>query len=475
MVDYYDRLLKICGFEDKEIKDQRPRIAKVCRRIGIRPEDMEGIEDRVKSRLDVEFLGVRKLLRAWILELFDLVLAKDEGKTIVYYGYPSIQGPGMAIKAAAGGNLYIGCPDVIIAHTVGLIFDKLTPVLEAAEAGGLPPGHALCSLQQIRYGALELGIIPVPDLVFASSYFCDMGSKADELLHEIYGHRAIYIDGSMDSGWGEYPEYDSERIKFFGEQINKLFAKVSEIIGVNVTRESLMKAMKISRELFSSLGRLTYLMMADPMPISGVASGMAVNLAAASTGRSMTEGPEAINILCREVQERVDKGVGIVKKGAPRVLNFAQHFSDPGITHLMEEAGLAVAASIVTVPPPKRDPTLEFNTIGEELAEAAMRGGAFHSTYGFAKRFAEAVKTLKMDGVIWGYQFNCRPMAIGSHLFKQLIEEETGVPTLSLEMDIYESRTYGSETLRIRVEAFAEMLKAKKTAAGTQSVTHKYS
>ena len=465
MVDRYDGLLRICGFEDREIEVQRPKIAKVCYKIGIRPQEMKTVEDRVKSTLDIELLGVRKLLRAWILELFDLMLAKDEGKTIVYYGYPSIQGPGMAIKAASAGNLYIGCPDVVIAHTVGLIFDKLTPLLEAAEAGGLPSGHALCSLQQIRNGALALDIIPVPDLVIASSYYCDMGSKADELLHEIYGHRAIYIDGSMDSRWDEYPQYDSERIKFFGAQINKLFANVSEIIGIDVTRESLTKAMKISRGLYSSLGRLTHLMMADPMPVSGVASGMAVNLAAASTGRSMTEGPEAIDILCRDVQERIDKGVGVVEKGAPRVLNFAQHFSDTGITRMMEEAGLAVAASIVTVPPPKRDSTLEFDNIGEELAEAAMRGGAFHSTYGFAKRFAEAVKTLKMDGVIWGYQFNCRPMAIGSHLFKQIIEEESGVPTLSLEMDIYESRTFGSEALRTRVEAFAEILKAKKTAA----------
>jgi hypothetical protein len=107
-----------------------------------------------------------------------------------------------------------------------------------------------------------------------------------------------------------------------------------------------MKAMQISRDLFSTIGRIIYLMMADPMPISGVASGMAINLAAASTGRSMTEGPEAINILCREVQERIDKGIGVVEKGAPRVLNFAQHFSDPGITHMMEAAGLAVAATI---------------------------------------------------------------------------------------------------------------------------------
>jgi len=69
---------------------------------------------------------------------------------------------------------------------------------------------------------------------------------------------------------------------------------------------------------------------------------------------------------------------------------------------------------------------------------------------------------LKIDGVLWGYQYNCRPIALGSHLFKQFIEEETGVPVLSLEMDLYESRSYGVENLRTKVETFAEILKAKK-------------
>lgn len=462
MTAYYEGLFEICGFRQKEIEKERPRIEKVLEKVDVLPGDMGRIVERVHEQLDIQFLGVRKLLRAWLLELLDLVLAKEEGKKVVYYGYPSIQGPGMAMKAAAGENLYVGCPDAILGHTIGLIFDKLNPLLEAAENRGLPPGHGLCSLQQIRNGALALGIIPVPDLVTGSSYFCDMGSKADELLHEIYGHPAIYIDGSMDSAWKEFPDYDSERILFFGQQIDKLFVKVKEYLGLEVDRMALGKAMQISRALFSELGQLTYLMMADPMPISGVASGMAINLAAASTGRSMTEGPDAVNTLCSEVREKVDNGLGVVEKGAPRVLNFAQHFSDPNITRMMENAGLAVAASFVTVPPAKRDPALTFNSIGEELAEAALRAGAFHSTYGFAKRFADAVKGLKMDGVIWGYQYNCRPMALGSHLFKQVIEEETGVPVLSLEMDLYESRSYGVEALRTKVETFAEVLKHKK-------------
>jgi benzoyl-CoA reductase/2-hydroxyglutaryl-CoA dehydratase subunit BcrC/BadD/HgdB len=464
MTPEYQSLLETCGFDGDDIAAEQSRIERVFERIGLGPEDMKRAEDRVRQYLDVEMTGVRKLLRAWLLELFDLVLAGEEGKTVVYYGYPSIQGPGMAIKAASPDNLYVGCPDVVLCHTLGLIFDRLNPLLEAAEANGLPAGHGLCSLQQIRNGALTLGVIPVPNLVTGSSYYCDMGSKADELLHKIYKQPSIYIDGVMDSPWGEYPVYDSERIHFFGEQIDKLFEKVHEIIGVPVTAENMMQAMGTSRAMLSALGRLTHLMMADPMPVSGIASGMAVNLAGASTGRSMTEGPDALEALCAEVQERVDQGKGIVEKGAPRVMIFAQHLSDPSITRMMEDVGLAVAASFVTVPPPKRDKSFQPASIGQALAEAGMRGGAYHSTYGFAMRWVDAVRALNMDGVIWGYQYNCRPLSIGSHLVKQMIEKETGVPTLSLEMDYYETRNYSAEALRTRVEAFAEMLKADRQA-----------
>jgi len=462
MASYYDTLLKICGFENNEVEKERYRAEKVFERIGLGPQDMERAEKWVTTQHDIELLGVRKLLRAWLLELFDLVLARDEGKKIVYYGYPSIQGPGMSIKAAATEDIYIGCPDVILCHTLGQIFNKLTPVLEAAEAGGLPPGHGLCALQKIRNGGLALGVIPVPDLVTGSSYYCDMGSKADELLHEKYGHRAIYIDGSMDSPWGEYPECQPARIKFFGAQIDKLFGTVKEVLGIEVTQESLGKAMSVSRELFRSLGQLTKLMMADPIPLSGVVSGLALNLAAASTGRSMTEGPEAVKILCQEVNERVEKGFGIMEKGSPRVLYYIQPLSDPSITHMMENAGLALAASVISVPSRKRDKSMTFNTVGEERAEAALRD-IYHSSFALVKRFEEAVLTLNCDGLIWGYIYDCRPAAQCSHLVKQWVESQTGVPTLALEMDMYDSRSYTPEALKTRVEAFAEMLRARKT------------
>jgi hypothetical protein len=467
MANYYDELLRLCGFEDEEIKREKPRIDKVFQRLELGPEDMKTAEMWVRQNHDIELLGVRKLLRAWLLELLDMVLAKEEGEKVVYYGYPSIQGPGMAIKVAseeASKEVYVACPDTVLCHTLGQIFNKLSPVLEAGEVNGLPPGHGLCSLQQIRNGGLAKGIIAIPDLVTGSSYYCDMGSKADELLHERYGHRAMYVDGSMDSRWGEYPHYLPERVEFLGAQLNKLFDTVREVVGVEVTREAWDRAVSISRQFFHGIGQLTRLMTADPMPISAVEVSLALQLGGASTHRAMTEGLEAVSILCGEVEKRVEQGVGVVEKGAPRVLNFSASFSDPSITHMMEDAGLAVSATLLSVPPPKAPHPSTYTTLGEIRAEGEMTIGAYHSSFAMAKRFEDAVKTLNIDGVLWSYLYNCRPSALLSHVVKKWVEETTGVPTLSLEMDIYDSRNYSAATLRTRVEAFAEMLRARKAS-----------
>jgi len=462
VTNYYDGLLKLCGFEDDDFAREKPRIEEAFCRLALSSEDILRAESWVQEQHDVELMGLRKILRAWILELFDLVLAKDEGKKVIYYGYPSIQGPGMAIRVASDQDLWVGCPDIVFCHTLGHIFNKLTPVLEAAEARGLPPGHSMCSLQQIRNGALALGMIPVPDLVTGSSYYCDMGSKADELLHEIYGHRAIYVDGSMDSRWGEFPEFHTERVKFLGAQLNKLFTTVEAELGIKVTRESWDNAMATSRHFAEAAGKLGQLMCADPPPVSAVVSGLVGNLAAASTGRSISEGPQAVSLLCQEVEERVEKGTGIMEKDAPRVMIYMTHFSDPSVTHMIENAGLAPSGTPATARPERYDQPTDYENLGEQIAWRELSYGFAHSAFAIVKVIEGGVRVLGVDGVIWCYTFNCRPMATRSHLVKQWVEKNTGVPVLALEMDFYESRSYSAATLRTRVEAFAEMLRSRK-------------
>jgi len=466
MSNYYDDLLQLCGWEVEEIDQERPRIEKTFQRLELGPEDMETAMSWVRQNHDVTLMGVRKLLGAWLKELIDLILAKDEGKKIVYYSFPTVVRPGMLIAASAEGT-YVGGPDVILCHTMGQIFNKLTPILEAGEENGLPPGHALCSVWQVKVGALAKGIIPPPDMAIASSYFCDMGSKADDLLAEIYGTPIEYVDGTMDSAWGEYPDYLPERAEFLGAQFNQLFDKVKEVMGFEVDFKAWDRVMPDIREYFGDLYRIFELMQADPVPISSVEVELATILAVACTGRGIAEGAKAVKILIPEIEKRVKENIGVVEKGAPRVMVALGSFSDASVTRMIENTGLAIpiAALDVRVQPPP--PKVQYDTVGERIADGEIRGGVglFHSSFGTCHRMAANLEQVKgIDGFIYNYQFNCRPVAQVSHCLKSWVEEKTGIPCLSLENDIADSRSYSAAAMRTRVETFAEMLKARKVA-----------
>ena len=463
MAKFYDSLYSLCGYETEELEKQRPRIEETLRKLGLGPEDCKAAEGFVKKNHDIELLGVRKILGIWLKGLTDLVLAKDEGKKVFYFGFPSIGGIGMAV-AEASEDVYSGCPDVVLCHTLGQIFNKLYPILEAGEQNGLPAGHSLCTLQAVRVGALAKGIIPIPDVVSQSSYFCDMGSKTDELLCERYGYPSVAVDGSMDSKWGEFPDYDLMRIKYLGAQINKLFNEVEKHMGVKVDEEKFKRALGRNADYMKAMGQLSMVMNADPVPISMATVSLARFLGTADTRWARVAGREAVEILIQEIKERVDKGYGVVPKGAPRVLIGFPGFTDPSLIHMMEEAGLAVVAMCLMAP--LRVKSWESNqpTLGEQRAEIEMRVGFYHSNYAMAKRWSEVTQDSKVDGFIWNYLFNCRPIASTSHLLKKVVEEETGIPVLSLEVDIYDSRYYSPASLRTRVETFADILRARKAA-----------
>jgi benzoyl-CoA reductase/2-hydroxyglutaryl-CoA dehydratase subunit BcrC/BadD/HgdB len=465
---YYNELLTLCSFDEAEIVSQKQRIEKTFKILGLGPVDMDRAVARVQKYFDMELVGVRKALGLWLKELFDVVLAREEGKNIIYFGYPPFQYTGLAIKAAAKSknDFYIGCPEVVLCQTLGQIFDKLVPVLEAGEAAGLPPGHAMCSLLQIKLGALEKGIIPIPDMSIATSYFCDMGPKADELMQYKYGYPVEYVDGCLDSPWGAWPVHDRETVQYLGTQVNNMFGTLKDMFGLEINEDTWQQARLVAGKLYVAINELTRHLTADPVPLSVADSELVSNIPTACTGVAMEEGPETVGILAREVGKRVEKGVGVVTKGAPRVAIMFQSFSDTVINRLIEEVGLAVPATMVLFPAQRQ--ALErypYPTLGEKRAEQAMFGGAYHSTYGWIHRNMDALKFAKIDGVIYTYPFSCRPIVCTSKLTKLEIEKETGLPTLLLEMDLYDSRNYSAASLRTRLEGFAEMLKAKKAAA----------
>ena len=467
MPTYYDELLTLCGFEEEEITRQRHRIETMFKTLELGPKDMDRAVARVRKRFDIRLEGIRKALGVWLKELLDLVLAREEGKKIIYYGFPPFQYIGLAMKSAAksGDDFWIGCPEMILCQTLGQIFDKLNPLLEEGEGLGLPPGNAMCSLLQIKSGALTKNMIPLPDLTIATSYFCDMGSKADELMQYRYGYPVLYVDSCLDGPWGEWPDYDPERVHYLGKQLNSMFQTLKDMFGLEINETVWNNSRPLAGRLYAGFNELNKLLAADPVPLGVADNELILIFPYGCTGVALEEGADAVEILVNEVKERVDKGIGVLPKNSPRVLLAFQSLIDPVFNQLFEEVGLAVPVTSTLLPPPAFPKSKSYPTLGEKRAEIAMFGGGYHSSYGNIKRMEEGLKYADVDGIIYSYQFSCRPLVSHSKLMKEYLEKETGLPVLLLDMDFYDNRNYSAAALQTRLEAFAEMLRARKAAA----------
>ena len=143
----YTELFKLCGFEREEIEKQRPRIDKAFKILEIGAKDIEVAEKRLPQQLDLSLEGIRKVLRLWLLELLDLVLAKEEDRKTIYFTAPNVPfEPMEAVRYAAvqaGKDVYVGDPAFLEATVMGLLFDRHDAIVEVGEAT-LPPGNGHC-------------------------------------------------------------------------------------------------------------------------------------------------------------------------------------------------------------------------------------------------------------------------------------------------------------------------------------------
>ncbi|MBN1190911.1 MAG: 2-hydroxyacyl-CoA dehydratase [Dehalococcoidales bacterium] len=452
--------LKLCGFEPEQINKEEPRIERAFGILGIDDSDIERAKAKLIKYFDVELPGMRKVMGLWLKELVDMVLAREEGKKIIYVSYPPI--PQMvAALALTSDDVYCASPDIVISNTVNLMFDKIIPVLETAEKTGLSPGIAFCSYLQTRLGSIVKGLVPMPDLLIPSCFLCDLTPATDQLLHELYGIPVAYVDNLIDERGHRWPEdINPRKVEYFSIEMKNCIEKYKQLTGLELPDDEVRKAVGIADSLNYICGQIQELRKTDPLPFSQNDYHLAFSLNC--IGRGLKEGPGVLNTLLDDLKKRVAAGQGIVKKGAPRVmLVMIPH--DPSLADTIRELGLAACVTAAAAPKDPSQPV--YTDLWEDVAASQMRGrGANYSSLAYIIQLKEAVKQSNVDGVIFFRHYSCRQYSIFPLKAKEVIEKEMGIPVLLLDGDYCDFRSYNTQQMSTRLETFAEMIKNDKAA-----------
>ncbi len=453
-------LLKLCGFEIDEINAQLPRIQRVFNKLGINSDDIERGKQRLNTYYDMKLKGVRKMFRLYILRLVDLVLAREEGKKFIIYGLMS---PGADVTAAAlmtkSNEVFSGHPAGMLSVVLGCIFDKLTPVLEAAEKVWLKAGKVThCANQKLYVGPLALGLIPKPDLMVTCGFLCDSSSKAVDVMQELWGVPTHCYDTCKNAETMDDPRA-RQVISLAVKSLRGLVKKLQDMTGIEITDDMLWEVLNAGRnfgEISLKLGNL--IAESNPIPISSTHHNIFYRLNRTATDiNNYPSAVEVLTTLYEEVQERVNEGYGVVEKGAPRIFCLMPPSeSSPDLEHLIDELGIANVASENRLYPPdgRRSPSGERPKDPYE----SMCGNLLTSMYQAPKARIPALigfcRSLKVDGVLARYHAGCRSAALDAMVIRSEIKRELDIPVAVLEWENFDPRVFNYEQYKRMLEVF---------------------
>jgi hypothetical protein len=459
----YSELLKFCRFEPEEIEKEKPRIDRAFEIWGITAEDVKRAEERIKRFFDLELTGMRKIRGIWLKEFVDLTLAKEEGKKIVYSSFPPVAQITGAISVMSD-RVYCSVPELVILTVMGQYFGKLGPILEQAENSWLPPGQAHCPFLQTRLAGVLGGMVPLPDLLTTPGVTCDQAGKTDDLIGYLRGVPVVHLDSCNDETGDYWPFPNPRRVRYLAQELKNVAQTFQQVIGLELTEEVINQGQREYSKIKSLFDKLQELRgKADPLPMGEKDWENVFDAITVCARRVVREGPDAFNTLLKELEERTDHGIGVLDKGAPRVVNLYSHTSDPAVTEVIEKAGLASVINAGT--PSALNLPSEYESIWEQIADKSLRGGSRCSAQSMINQLKDHCREWNVDGVIIAALAKCRIYNIFPRKAKEVIEKELGIPVLALEQDSVDSREYSAERFRTRVEPFAEMLKDRKKRA----------
>jgi benzoyl-CoA reductase/2-hydroxyglutaryl-CoA dehydratase subunit BcrC/BadD/HgdB len=250
-------------------------------------------------------------------------------------------------------------------------------------------------------------------------------------------------------------------VAFWRSELVDLIAKLEELTGNKITAESLAASIKEVNDKRRALQRVNAARAADPSPISGLDSLLAVQVAFYDDVPRFTQ---MMNALADELEQRVADGVGVAPKGAPRILITGTPMALPNwkLHQIVENAGGVVVGEEMCTGSRYYEKLVKEDsaTIDEMLDDLAAKYldincACFTPNDGRIDDVIRMAKDLKVDGVIDYALSFCGTYQIESAGVAKKVTD-AGVPVLRIETD------YSAEDvsqLSTRVEAFLEMVK----------------
>ncbi len=257
---------------------------------------------------------------------------------------------------------------------------------------------------------------------------------------------------------------DDEAMETYIKELHKMVAKIEQKTGIKVTRKRLKEQLDIMAITQKEVRRFIELKGNENLLIRGSHAMAVLNTAAYD---DISNWGQHLRLLNDELEIRLNQNCFLTKKKLPRILITGSPVTFPNLKLplLIEEMGGVVAADETCMGDRGlSDPV----AVCEESLEGYYRALAnryvapcscpvFSDNTQRIQRIMQMMDDYKVDGIIYHVLRGCLVYDYEYQKLEQIFSEK-GIPIIRVESDYNEEDV---EQLRIRIEAFVEMIKFK--------------
>jgi benzoyl-CoA reductase/2-hydroxyglutaryl-CoA dehydratase subunit BcrC/BadD/HgdB len=338
-------------------------------------------------------------------------------------------------------------PESVVATAAAIGLSQ--EAINCAESGCYSPD--ICSFYRCAVGLDMERLLPPPDFVVSASQLCEGALKSFQNVARDYGVEHYLLD---------VPYHHTVKArKYVAAQLRELAEIIARKQGRPVDEEKLARALWLSNESRDYQLKINELRKA---PLSPLAADDATSYI--PDMRFFSPGSEAgvkfFKTLHEEISARVLRGEGVVKAERFRLLwlHYVRPYYPSEIISYLETIGAAVSineAAYVYWEP--LDPENPYESLADKVL-SIPNSGPLERRADLALKLA---REYKVDGVIHFSHRGCRQSCGGEYVIRDLLRKNN-IPMLILDGDAIENRNYSKEPTRLRLEAFIEMLEARK-------------
>ncbi len=332
--------------------------------------------------------------------------------------------------------------------------NEVTPAAE-----GMGYAIDLCSYARCDIGSAKMNLsptwgLPKPDLLLISNSQCGTLTKWFETLARAHGCPMVLLD-VPHSGNGEK---DPAAERYVRGQLEDIIKTVENITDQSLDQDKFNEAIRLSQEASALWTKVLEAGTAKPSPITVFDQFIAMAPIVSQRGTQVAV--DFYGELLKELQERVDKGIGAIDGERLRLFwdNLPVWPELRGLSEFLSQRGASLVTSLYTwawaqLSVGKEDP------LGDWVDQYLYKAN-FH----LDKRieiYSEMVEKYDLDGFLYHSNRSCKYVSQDIPEVKKAVTELTGAPGLILEADHCDPRLYSLENLTDQMENFFDFLESR--------------